>query len=64
MANSDLEKVLKDYINKENVEGAFYIDGHWGSGKTFFINDFMSSHNKKPRKARMLLCVPYGFNKR
>lgn len=48
--NKGLTKLLKDYISKEKVEGAFYIDGSWGSGKTYFINNFMYEVNKDLNK--------------
>ena len=32
---------LEEYINLPKCDGAFYIDGKWGSGKTHFIKNFL-----------------------
>lgn len=37
----ELEKRLDNYIEDNLTYGAFYIDGKWGSGKTFFIKNYI-----------------------
>ena len=47
MANNEhIYKALDDYIEKKDVEGAFYINGLWGSGKTYFIKEFIKRKNQ------------------
>ena len=41
------ERVLVDYINDDKYTLSVLINGKWGSGKTFFIKNFMSGLNKK-----------------
>lgn len=47
MKNQDIERVLVDYINDDKYTLSVLINGKWGSGKTFFIKNFMSGLNKK-----------------
>lgn len=47
MKNQDIERVLVDYINDDKYTLSVLINGKWGSGKTFFIKNFMSELNKK-----------------
>lgn len=47
MKNQDIERVLVDYINDDKYNLSILINGEWGSGKTFFIKNFMSGLNKK-----------------
>lgn len=47
MKSQDVEKVLVDYINDDKYTLSVLISGEWGSGKTFFIKNFMSGLNKK-----------------
>lgn len=50
MKNDSLIKLIKDYVSKSNIEGALYINGSWGSGKTYFLNSFINKENKKNDK--------------
>lgn len=34
-----LQKSIEEYLNKENIEYAIMINGHWGSGKTYYIKN-------------------------
>ena len=36
---------MNEYLVKESVDGAFYIDGLWGLGKTYFIKNFKNKYN-------------------
>jgi len=38
---------INDYVNSSDCEGAFYIDGKWGSGKTHFIKNYQKEINEK-----------------
>lgn len=41
MKNDSLIKALDKYLIKDKCDGAFYINGPWGSGKTYFIKKYM-----------------------
>ena len=32
-------KILKEYIESKNTDYAVLIDGNWGCGKTFFVEN-------------------------
>lgn len=42
----DYEKVLKDYIDDESDQLALQFNGSWGSGKTYFIEKFITKQKK------------------
>lgn len=39
MDDNKILKIICDYVNDERIKQAVLIDGQWGSGKTFFIQD-------------------------
>lgn len=39
MDGSAIKTVVKDYLNKEHTDYALMIDGVWGSGKSFFVEN-------------------------
>lgn len=43
----DLTNCLNTYLSDRNNCYAILIDGDWGSGKTYFIKEFMNSQNNK-----------------
>lgn len=43
--NKHIEENLKHYISQKNPEFAVLLSGKWGSGKTFFIDDFVKNYN-------------------
>ena len=50
--NKHLEKALNDYLSQKDVDGAFYIDGPWGSGKSYYIRDFQKRFNEKNKNGK------------
>lgn len=48
---------IDNYIDNKDPY-ALQIDGEWGSGKTFFINDF----SKTTQKAKVIYFSIYGYN--
>lgn len=48
---------IDNYIDNKDPY-ALQIDGEWGSGKTFFINDF----SKTAQKAKVIYFSIYGYN--
>lgn len=40
MKNTELQKALKEIISKNRV---ILIDGPWGSGKTYAVNEYIKS---------------------
>lgn len=42
---------LNDYLSDtKEVDGAFYIDGPWGSGKSFFIDKYIKTYTDRYKK--------------
>lgn len=39
MDDNKILKIICDYVNDERIKQAVLIDGQWGSGKTFFIQE-------------------------
>ena len=52
MSNIDyITKYLNDYLNMDNPQYAVLIQGKWGCGKTFYINQLIEkwkNKNKQP----------------
>lgn len=42
-----LTKLIDDYLENDKIDGAFYINGQWGIGKTKFILDYIDYRNSK-----------------
>lgn len=53
MTTNDIGKIIKKFI--ESKESAIIIDGNWGIGKTFSVNEFLE--NKKDKDAAFDDCV-------
>lgn len=52
-----ITNAINNYIDNKDPY-ALQIDGEWGSGKTFFINDF----SKTAQKAKVIYFSIYGYN--
>ncbi len=50
LEDKEIMIILKKYINMEKPEYAILIDGPWGSGKTYFINNIFSKHLQKEKQ--------------
>ena len=59
--DKNLEIALDNYLAKEDVEGAFYIDGDWGSGKSFFIRNYREKIDEEYRKKNPKSKDPSSF---
>lgn len=42
-----IKKVIEDYLSKNNIDYGLLINGDWGCGKTYFINEYFLSNNNK-----------------
>ena len=51
-------KETNEYLVKESVDGAFYIDGLWGLGKTYFIKNFKNKYNLRIKALTIKKNVP------
>lgn len=49
MEKNEFELAINNFINSDTVDYAFLINGQWGSGKTHFINNFISQHHLNDR---------------
>ena len=52
--NESVAERLRTYLASSETKGAFLIDGPWGSGKTYFIEDFREKWNASDPKQKML----------
>jgi len=58
--NTHINTFLKHYINLEiSPEYALLLSGEWGSGKTFFINEFLKSEKSEKKFIKVSL---FGVN--
>ncbi len=53
MTTNDIGKIIKKFI--ESNESAIIIDGNWGIGKTFSVNEFLK--NEKDKEAAFDDCI-------
>jgi len=61
MKTNEIEAVFKDYIKTSNVNYAFFLNGAWGSGKTYFWNNTLKkiAENNGLKTVKISL---YGIN--
>jgi hypothetical protein len=57
--NNHIERYLNRYLNINNPEFAILLNGKWGSGKTFFIDNYINK-NKDTKFIKISL---FGLNK-
>ncbi|URZ15787.1 P-loop NTPase fold protein [Clostridium felsineum] len=54
LSNEEILTTIKNYIDKASYNYAVLIDGNWGSGKTFFVKNYLinelKEHNNKEKK--------------
>lgn len=55
------EKAIRNYLHSEDCL-AFQLDGEWGSGKTFFIRDFVEKLKEEKNTYQPLLFSVNGCN--
>lgn len=48
--NKHIEKYLKSYLKLDKPEFAVLLTGKWGSGKTYFIDEFINKNETKDEK--------------
>ena len=60
MTKDELTKRLDCYLKKENPDYAIMITGKWGTGKTYFIKDYIKKTNKKAVNNRFIYLSLYG----
>jgi len=62
--NKHITKYLDHYINsKINFEHAILLKGKWGSGKTFFIKEYIKNKKKNDEKEEMFYISLNGIEK-
>ena len=64
MRDTEIRKVIKEYLKDEFSKTAIMLNGEWGSGKTFFLNenigDIVSKSYKDDQKRKMAYISLYG----
>ena len=67
MTENEIKKELNDYFYNVNIKYATLLNGAWGSGKTFFIKNFIKEMEEKYKKDKKKYRNPiylslYGIN--
>ncbi|GFH42539.1 hypothetical protein Hs30E_10900 [Lactococcus hodotermopsidis] len=60
MRSTDINNFLKEYI-AEPTSGSLLIDGEWGIGKTYFINDFVKEFEKEQNNFKIIKISLFGI---
>ena len=47
LCDKEVERELNDYIYNVSIKNAVLLNGGWGSGKTYFIKDYIKKLEKK-----------------
>ncbi len=61
--DEEIMTILKKYINMAKTEYAILIDGDWGTGKTYFINNVFIKYLEQDNKAFSKVSL-YGITKK
>ena len=63
MNKENLKNFLINYIDdKINLEQAILINGKWGTGKTFFIKQFIDEVEKSRKDIKVIYISLFGIN--
>lgn len=57
MNRNKLKEELDNYIGSTKCEGAFYINGKWGTGKTYFIKNYQDELNNNSDDKYIQYCT-------
>ena len=60
MNKDELTKRLDCYLERDNPDYAIMITGKWGTGKTFFIKDYIKNSEKRAIRNRFFYLSLYG----
>lgn len=61
MKTNEIERVFKEYIEASNVNYAFFLNGAWGSGKTYFWNNTLKKI-AEDKGLKVVTISLYGIN--
>jgi len=59
--NKHIEKYLKSYLELNKPEFAVLLTGKWGSGKTYFIDEFIEIKDDKQEKIKFIKISLFGL---
>ncbi len=54
-------KTIDYYMRDKDLNNAFFINGKWGSGKSYFINNILSKHISKKYDFKIIYISLYGM---
>lgn len=57
-----VKKIVLDYLEKENTDYAVMITGDWGTGKTYYWNNFLSKDIEESTNYNTMYISLYGIN--
>lgn len=63
LSDDEILKILIEYITDDRYKQAILIDGQWGSGKTFFVEEKLLSKLENDHSGRSVFYISlYGLN--
>lgn len=60
MKPEDIRKTLDDFIEWKKPDYAIMLTGGWGTGKTYFIKDYIETRKRAPHRKKMIFLSLYG----
>ena len=61
MKPEDITKTLDSYLEWKKPDYAIMLTGGWGTGKTYFIKDYIETRKRVPHKKKMIYLSLYGI---
>jgi hypothetical protein len=59
--NENLEKFIKSYLELEEPQYGILLTGKWGSGKTYFLNNFIEDNYKENNHKKFIKISLFGI---
>ena len=61
MKPEDIRKTLDDFIEWKKPDYAIMLTGGWGTGKTYFIKDYIETRKRAPHRKKTIYLSLYGI---
>lgn len=61
---NEVKKIVKEYIKNKIIDSAIMINGEWGSGKTYFIQNELKQYIEEELKKKCIYISLYGISKK
>ena len=54
-------KAIDHYMQDESLNNAFFLNGKWGSGKSYFVTNILSKHLENQYEHKVIYVSLYGI---